>query len=102
MKRIFAIVLASICFAACAGYPPASWIPGNRYGQTAQPAAQTPAPAPSVKKPAEPTEVALDPLPDNSYEEVILPLPEEEDTPAPALVTEPALDSTLPAPSILE
>ena len=105
MKRIFAIVLASACLAACAGNPPAWWNPGNRYGQADEVSSQTATPAPSVKKPAEPvvSEVALDPLPDNSYEEEnIAPLPEEEDTPAPALVTEPALDSMLPAPSVLE
>ena len=106
MKRIFAILTAGMCLAACAGNPPAWWNPGNRYGQTAaQTTATPPTPAVPVQKPAEPvvTEVMLDPLPDNSYEEQsISPLPEEEDTPADTPVTEPALDQTLPAPSILE
>lgn len=105
MKRFLSIWAASVCLVACAGDPPAWWNPGNRYGQAGQSTTQSTAPAQRVQKPAEPvvSEVALDPLPDNSYEEeTISPLPEEEDMPAATPVTEPALDETLPAPSILE
>lgn len=105
MRRIFFLLLAGSCLAACAGNPPAWWNPGNRYGQTEQPASAAAVPAQPPARPAEPVvkEVNLDPLPDNSYEEeAISPLPEEEDTPTDAPVTEPALDDSLPAPSILE
>lgn len=99
---------------ACAGNPPEWWNPSGRYSQTAsqQTAAATSAakPAATRTKPVV-KEEALDPLPDNSYEEETLaPLPEEEDTPAVDAITEPALDGNnalngnggLPAPSVLE
>ncbi len=90
---------------ACAGNPPAWWNPSGRYGQTqtkeqtASAAKQTPGRRVPIVK-----EEKIDPLPDSSYEEEVLPpIPEDEDTPAVDPVAEPALDgAALPAPSVLE
>lgn len=101
MKQILCVSVA-IFLVACAGNPPAWWNPGNRYGQaeTTQSTQTSSAPA---RKVIVPQEESIEPLPDSSYEEeAIAPLPEEEDTPAIIPLEEPALDTTLPAPSVLE
>ena len=103
MKKVF-IFLPVLFLVACAGNPPEWWNPSGRYNQAASQSTPTvkqsvPRTQPVVK------EETIDPLPDNSYEEEVLtPLPEEEDTPAAKVVTEPALDGNkgLPAPSVLE
>ena len=102
MKRIFLFALCVLFLGACAGNPPAWWNPGNRYG-TAEVTTPAPQPAAPVRKAVPPTEEEMEPLPDNSYEEeVIAPLPEEEDMPAEVPVQEPALDEALPTPSVLD
>ena len=102
MKKLLSILAVGVLFAACAGNPPAWWNPGNRYGKAEQTDNATSA-KPAKRMDPVVKEIAIDPLPDNSYEEeVIAPLPEEEDMPADTPVTEPALDDVLPAPSILE
>ncbi len=102
MKQLLGMSLISLYIAACAGNPPAWWNPGNRYGQTPTSAtASSAADQAALQKPAVPQEEDMDPLPDNSYEEeVIAPLPEEEDTPAVQPADEPV--NTLPMPSVLE
>ena len=74
MKQISVCLLAFL-LAACAGNPPAWWNPNNRYGSVEQNEAQrTVVPQTPVVM-----EESLDPLPDRSYEEeVITPLPDEE------------------------
>lgn len=88
------------CLAACAGNPPQWWNPANRYSQTQN------APASSgtvVKKTAVIAQEETIELPDNSYEEeVIAPLPEEEDVPVVQPQAEPAFDNGLPMPTVLE
>jgi hypothetical protein len=100
MKHLLGIFLLSLYLVACAGNPPAWWNPGNRYGQT--PASAQVTDQAAVQKPTVPQEENIDPLPDNSYEEeVIAPLPEEEDTPTVQPTDEPGVN-TLPMPSVLE
>ncbi len=101
MKKILCVSMLAGLLAACAGNPPAWWNPGNRYGQ-AQESAPADKPAAPVRK-AVPLTEETEPLPDNSYEEeVIAPLPEEEDMPTTTPAQEPALDTALPTPSVLE
>lgn len=105
MKKLACLALLACGLAACASNPPTWWNPGQRYNQT-QPSADAAAvstSAPARKTRPVATEEKMDPLPDNSYEEeVIAPLPEEEDTPTVQPAQEPALDNTLPTPSVLE
>lgn len=99
MKHFFPIVALCACLAACAGNPPEWWNPGNRYGQTQQAGTVSQKTTPVVAQ-----EEVMDPLPDNSYEEEVLaPLPEEEEVSVSAQgQIEPALDNGLPVPSVLE
>ena len=103
MKYFFPILVLCACLVACAGNPPQWWNPGNRYGQTQNTATSS---GTSVKKTTDVVtqEESIEPLPDNSYEEEVLaPLPEEEDMPAPVKgEAEPALENGLPVPSVLE
>ena len=103
MKQLLGIFLLSLYLVACAGNPPAWWNPGNRYGHTPASAAETSAAQQAApRQPVTPQEENIDPLPDNSYEEeVIAPLPEEEDTPTVQPTDEPGVN-TLPMPSVLE
>ena len=91
MKRFFYILAGAVCLTACTTNPPAWWNPGNRYGQSVQPAAEANKPiratAPVIK------EEDLETLPDNSYEEELIEIPVEEYTPSP---------DELPAPSVLD
>ena len=102
MKYLISLCLVSCFLSACAGNPPAWWNPNNRYGTAEnQPARKT-----TAKKQAVVREETMDVFTEVSYEEEILaPLPEEEEpaasteAPAPSPAQNPG---KLPAPSVLE
>ncbi len=103
MKTIY-MICAAVLVSACAGNPPAWWNPAGKYDnmsagkQTAQPA---------TKKVIVIQEEALEPLPDNSYEEITLtPMPDEDNEDASGLAASQnedlAPDDLLPLPSVLD
>ena len=113
MNLFFLITLA--CFsAACAGNPPAWWTPSNAYsadGVRASSSYNTNAAEQTavISQPEEmpiPQEVDIAPLPDESYEEMILtPLQDEEtenDSGESSAQSAPTETGLLPPPSVLE
>jgi len=102
MKYIIPFCLLVCFLSACAGNPPAWWNPNNRYGVAEnQPAQKTKA---ATKKQVVVREETIDTFTDVSYEEEILaPLPEEEEPAVSAENSVPEKDSgSLPSPSVLE
>ena len=90
MKRTIFLGLFTCFLTACAGNPPAWWNPNNRYGESQ--------PKVTVKKAPVVQEQTIDTFADTSYEEeIIAPLPEEEEVSAQA-----AEEKSLPTPSVLE
>lgn len=114
MKKNILFLAASCLFAgACAGNPPAWWNPGNTYSSEA-PARPSSGAVSSVRPAAPaaqeeefvPREEAITPLPDESYEEMILtPLQDEETenvSGESSAQSVPSSSSVLPPPSVLE
>lgn len=108
---------AALCFllGACAGNPPAWWNPGNAYSVDApsqrpssgtMSSGQTAAPAAQQREDIVPREEAIAPLPDESYEEMILtPLQDEETenvSGESSAQSVPSSSAVLPLPSVLE
>lgn len=109
MKRVLILFFALAFLMACAGNPPAWWNPNNRYGTTEDTSkVSSPAkPATQPRRSAVVKEESMDPLPDNSYEEITLtPMPDEDnenETGLSASQNEELLaDDTLPLPSVLD
>ena len=116
-KNLLSLAVFSLLLAACAGNPPAWWNPSNSYSSSGQSARPRPAQAASsgnitVSAPAQeetfiPQEEAISiPLPDESYEEMILtPLQDEETENASgeaSAQSSPSETGQLPPPSVLE
>lgn len=114
MKKNILFLAASCLFAgACAGNPPAWWNPGNAYSSEA-PARLSSGAVSSVRPSAPaaqeeefvPREESITPLPDESYEEMILtPLQDEETenvSGESSAQSVPSSSSVLPPPSVLE
>ncbi len=115
-KNISLLAACGLLAAACAGNPPAWWNPGNAYSSGSS--SSRPAPAAersgtiAVSSPANetlavPQEEAIPaPLPDDSYEEMILtPLQDEETEDASgesSAQSSPSQTGQLPPPSVLE
>ena len=118
MKKIIIGLSVSFLLAACAGNPPAWWNPSNAYNgesQVRSSAPKTVKVAPKSEEPnTPPAEENLTPLPDESYEEMILTPLQDEETEDPANKTpqenQNTMDitpsgnggSVLPPPSVLE
>ena len=112
MKKNILLLFAATLTAACAGNPPGWWNPSNAYSSDGytRPAAAYSAPV-SVHTPQPdempvPQEVDMAPVPDESYEEMILtPLQDEETENASgesSAQSAPSETSLLPPPSVLE
>ncbi len=110
-KNIVCLLLGCVLTAACAGNPPAWWNPGNVYSSGTASAQPAPAQNTAVAAPAPeempiPQEESIAPLPDESYEEMILtPLQDEETENASgesSAQSAPAETGLLPPPSVLE
>lgn len=118
MKKIVFCFLVSFFMTACAGNPPAWWNPSNAYNGEPQVRKTAPKTVKVVPQSEEqtlpPAEENLTPLPDESYEEMILTPLQDEETEDPANKTpeEPqntmditpsgSAGSALPPPSVLE
>ena len=112
-KNIFFLAAVAVLAAACAGNPPAWWNPGNAYssGAAADPSRSETSGRVEMSTPAQqevyiPQEVDIAPLPDESYEEMILtPLQDEEtenDSGESSAQSAPTETTFLPPPSVLE
>ena len=112
-KTVFSLAVFSLLVAACAGNPPAWWNPGNAYssGTAAESSRSETSGRVEMRTPAQqevyiPQEVDIAPLPDESYEEMILtPLQDEETENASgesSAQSAPSETGLLPPPSVLE
>lgn len=110
MKQILCVCLMALFAVACSGNPPAWWNPNNHYGTANQPKKTVVKKDSSQRTPVI-REEKIELFEDISYEEVIAPLPEEEEISAQveddiAAQTEKFAaqeDATaLPRPSVLE
>lgn len=115
-KNLFSILAFAIFLTACAGNPPAWWNPSNAYssdgssisssskGSSSSGTEET-QPQFSEETPI-PQEIDMAPLPDESYEEMILtPLQDEEvenDSGVSSSQSAPTEMQPLPPPSVLE
>lgn len=118
MKTIVFCFLVSFFMAACAGNPPAWWNPSNSYNGPSQVRGSAPKTVKVAPNNGEqeitPAEENLTPLPDESYEEMILTPLQDEETEDPAnktpqdtqntmdITPSASMGSMLPPPSVLE